>query len=225
MTNKLLLNPEEIIVPAELDIGNNKKLREYFDLFNRGIYEHVPPVLVVDKRSKTKQKLIDRINRRKHELIENHSRNPSLHPYPDNFDYHLPYLESNCSFRYEGVIQRLNEDFIKLEKKVGNAKFYLLDGNHRAIAATLNHEPIFALELEDTQDLRKVKKMAEEGIYPELYRSEDTLDELRAAFEYHCLRNFDQIFSVKQRVGELVVTSGLPEFMIRRYLWELGVAV
>jgi len=225
MSNKLLLDPEDIIVPAEINIGNLRKLEEYFDVFNRGIYEHVPPVLVVSKKSNTRQELINQIIITQYNREMAFKRDPSKNASPRDIFYNLPYLSSTISFGAEEAISRVNKDFLELEKKVGNARFYLLDGNHRAIAATLNHEPIFALEIEDNPDLRKIRKMAEECNYPELYRKEKTIDDLKKAFEYHCLRRMDKIFSVKRRVGELVVTGGLPETMIRRYLWELGVAV
>jgi hypothetical protein len=223
MTNKLSLKPEDIIVPAELEIGNDEKLREYFDLFNRGIYEHVPPVLVIDKKSKTIENLIIKMNIRKCGQERAFRSEPSKYSSPEDLFYRIPWLSGE--FYYESAVNIIKEDFLKLEKKVGNARFYLLDGNHRAIAATLNHEPIFALELEDTQDLGRLRSKMANGEYPKLFREEHNLDDLRSAFEFHCLKNLDNVFSVKQRVGELIIAGDLPRDMARRYLWELGVAV
>lgn len=48
--------------------------------------------------------------------------------------------------------------------------FYPVDGNHRAVAMTLCHRPLEALEIEDDSDLATIELMVETGEYLQLRR-------------------------------------------------------
>ena len=108
-----ILQPEQIIVPGEYELGNESILKIYFRVFDRGHGEDLPPVLVT----------------------HNGRINPS-------------YLNEEF-----GRGQGQDEFYQKLMDS--EAEYLLLDGNHKSVAATLSHKPIYSLDLEKRADIAK----------------------------------------------------------------------
>ncbi|MEK6918183.1 MAG: hypothetical protein AABW51_04510 [Nanoarchaeota archaeon] len=104
--------------------------------------------------------------------------------------------------------------------------FYLIDGNHRAVAAMLCNIPIKALELEDDSDLSIIEKMAKSGEYwnhPPLpfdfNNSREVTGKLRSAVTYlEDGRYARELITLKDMVNELVFSNSLPDYMKNKYL-------
>ncbi|MBI2665757.1 hypothetical protein HYX12_04000, partial [Candidatus Woesearchaeota archaeon] len=144
---RIILEPEQIIVPGECELGDESILKIYFRIFEKGHGEDLPPVIVVSndiiKPRSRRGRLNEEIRRIK--MAENEKRIVS-NPY---------YGGSSYTFA-EPVIRNIRERYAKLEEKLGSAPYYLIDGNHRTTAATLTHSPIYALELQTNRDLNEV---------------------------------------------------------------------
>jgi hypothetical protein len=104
--------------------------------------------------------------------------------------------------------------------------FYLIDGNHRAVAATLCNLPIKALELENDNDLSILERMAKSGEYfnqPNLpfdYNGPGKVNgKLRSAVTYlEAERQPHKLITLKDMVNQLVFTNSLPDYMKNKYL-------
>lgn len=186
---RLTLKPEQIIVPGGYEIGDEEALKKYFEMFDKGCEQDVPPVLVLHSN-----------------LAGCYDR------------CHLPYPP--------------REEFLK-QMKLWRALdpnrpdfFYMIDGNHRAIAATLTHNPISALELQEDGDILEVKLMAERGELPSLEKVlglwKNSISHQISEFESYVGENFhiNPIPLLDLRVSKLVEDGLLPRYMQVRYLKE-----
>jgi len=192
-----LLQPEQLIVPGEYKLGNELVLKIYFRLFNSGHGEDLPPVIVVHNETVSDFYAKDSSELRK--------KDP-------NYLYF-----KRC---YEAFNQAL-------ANKIGaGAEYFLLDGNHKSVAATLSHSPIFSLELESDVDFHQGKRLVESGDLFNWTIPGDSLEEavnrLRdRLFECGCLdaSNFypKTLKTVKQRVDELTSNADLPSHMVEIY--------
>ena len=112
------------------------------------------------------------------------------------------------------------------------AEYFLLDGNHKSVAATLTHEPLSALELQVDEDIQRGKQMIESGELFNWTIPGETLDEsmakLRNHLEGYLRENVEGIhligtvidtfpLTVKERVDLLTANGDLPQYMKERY--------
>ncbi len=170
-----ILQPEQIIVPGEYELGNESILKIYFRVFDRGHGEDLPPTLVTHK-SKI---------------------NPS-------------YLRGRYDEGYHP-----NEFYQKLMDS--EAEYLLLDGNHKSVAATLRHSPIYSLDLEDRADVGKARKMVRNGELFDFPHEGDSLVEIANSFITYIFQD-EVIMTVRERVDKLTSNGDLPKYMKDRYL-------
>ncbi len=112
------------------------------------------------------------------------------------------------------------------------AEYFLLNGNHRSIAATLTQQSISALEIRVDEDIRTGNQMVETGELFDEPIVDETLNDSRLKLKGHLkeylLSNVEGIRSigkvidtfpltVKERVDLLVSNDNLPEYMKKRY--------
>jgi len=98
------------------------------------------------------------------------------------------------------------------------AEYFLLDGNHRAIASVLTHQPISTLQLEKEPDLREIWDLAEEDKSFRWPHGFNSLEKIVNKFEGRCVDNLWRMMTVKERVDNLSFSSRLPPYMKERYL-------
>lgn len=120
------------------------------------------------------------------------------------------------------------EDFERYFRTIGEMGevFYLMDGNHKGVAATLCHTPIKAIELQNDGDLEELGGMVKSGEYfnlpgfPFKYREMGKVaGKLRSAVTYLEDQQSDkEILTLKQRVDRLTSSRDLPQYMKDRYL-------
>lgn len=199
-----ILQPEQIIVPGEYELGNESILKIYFRIFDSGHGKDLPPAIVTTAGS------FERLQ--------------------DRLEEGYKYWEEK---RPKVVAQR-REDYRALFEVFKQYPYLLIDGNHKTAAATLTHNPIHALELQRDEDFDEIKKMIERGEIFDFKRPERSLDELRDGFVAYCLSLFDitgryglmsspssevrYTKTIKERIDELTLNGDLPEYMKDRYL-------
>lgn len=189
---ELILKSDQVLVPGRAEVGNFDVLRIYFRVFETGQGNILPPVLVVDSKYNGHV-----INVNDHEWDRRNS--------PDS------------RFYYE---RKLAERMSQLE--MHGVNIYLLDGDHRAMAACLTGNDIRALKLESDHDLSEIRRRSREGEFFGFPRREETLSEIVRAFESHVCMRSDELVSVKDRVKKLVREKKLPRYMIKEFRFENG---
>lgn len=106
----------------------------------------------------------------------------------------------------------------KLERYVKQgSEYFLLDGNHKAVASALVHQPIRALELQTDKDLKKIRKMVERGELFDWNHESDSLMQIVNDFEFFCSEHLDQMMTVDERVKQLTSNGDIPKYMRKRY--------
>ncbi len=207
---KRTLQPQQIIVPGEYELGNESILRIYFRVFSKGYGEALPPVIVA-----------------RSDLIGEKERAERLERFIENEESWLR------KFRNDEIDKRKiakeiadkGEAYRRLSAAITRAQYYLIDGNHKTAAATLANAPIYALELQFDEDITKARKMVEEGELFDFKMPEQSLRELVLSFEEYLLGSeiggdyhIEDLRTVQERVDELVCNKDLPQYMIDRYL-------
>ena len=113
------------------------------------------------------------------------------------------------------------ERYFKTIDEMGNV-LYLMDGNHRGVAATLCRKPISAIELQNDDDLARLEEMVKTGEYfnlPNFPQEYPKLGKLRSAVTYlEGEQKSRKILTLKQRVDKLTSNGDLPQYMKERYL-------
>ncbi|MDO8509170.1 MAG: hypothetical protein Q7S27_05810 [Nanoarchaeota archaeon] len=199
------LQPEQILVPGEYKLGNESILKIYYRIFDRDHGRDLPPVITAradfiseSQRQERFERKIEMLNRQIKEFRA------------VDAGYFLPLVKKDF------------ETFSVLIKK---SPYYLLDGNHRSAAATLTHNPIRALEIENDDDISKIEEMVEKGGVFDFKFKEKDLYTLLSSFEDYCLGEehaigrgkIDKVKSVRERVDALVSNGDLPQYIIDKY--------
>jgi hypothetical protein len=200
---ELSLQPNKIIVPGEYGLGNESVLKIYFRVFDRGHSNDFPPTIVT---------AVDFLDKARDRLEEVYSRWESKYP--------------------DGVAAR-RKDYEKLFQILRSSPFILLDGNHKGVAATLTHNSIRALEVQNDEDLYKLENMIESGEIFDFKRPEKNLDDLKFSFTDYCLgmpapghvafcsdtsSTLRYTKTLLERVDALASNGELPAYMKQRFL-------
>lgn len=198
-----LLQPEQIIVPGEYELGNESILKIYFRVFDRGHGGDFPPAIVTTSGS------LERVKDRLEEYFTN---------YED---------------RFPEIVAARRNDYTKFSGILQQHPYLLIDGNHKTAAATLTHNPIHALEIQTDSDFEEIESMIERGELFDFKRPERSLDRLRDSYIAHCLglqddripprglvrgiSNLKYTKTIKERIDELTSNGDLPQYMKERY--------
>ena len=179
-----ILQPEQILVPFEYELGNEDILKIYFRIFNKGSGDYMPPVIVVKPEIGQDRALVKKW--------------------------------------YGEKSDRLYECLDKLQS-ANEGLYYLLDGNHKGVAATLCHAPIQALEIKKDNDLDELESLVETGElfnlpgWPSDYYSDHTkISSIIIRFEEGHIS--EDIMTLRDRVDKLTSNGDLPKYMKERYL-------
>jgi len=135
-----------------------------------------------------------------------------------NKNVRIPFYKLESSFenyiRYNNYLREfLNEN--------SNVEYFLLDGNHKSVAATLSHTPISVLELQEDLDIENCKRLVRRG---ELFNwtipgnSLDGIAEELGDYLYHSGHCEKEFQTVSDRVQKLTSNGDLPKYMKERYL-------
>lgn len=201
-----ILQPEQIIVPGEYEVGSESILKIYFRIFDRGHGKDLPPVVVVNSSLITKQTRQERLQEQIMHMKKSEEANEKIHA-----PYGASYLMA------KPAIQETEERYRKIEGKLESAPYYLIDGNHRTAAATLTNNSISALELQGDGDFEEIKKMIERGKLFDFKRPEKSLQTLVLEFENYVLTYIEDCRTIRERIDELISNGALPQYMKERY--------
>ncbi|MBI4152221.1 hypothetical protein HY495_00790 [Candidatus Woesearchaeota archaeon] len=178
--DRKIVQPKQIIVPGEYELGNQSILKIYFRVFDRGHGGDLPPVIVA------------------HNSIGNRGE------------------------RYFTLNPRIVGDYRNRVQSYINkgAEYFLLDGNHRAVASALTDHPIDTLELQSDEDIKKFRKMVERGELFDWEQESGSLIEIVDDFEFFCWEHLDEMMTVEERVKQLTSNGDLPQYMTDKYLQD-----
>ena len=201
----ITLQPTQIIVPGERHLWSDDLLKVYFRMFDKGHGEDLPPVIVA-----------------KNNLVSSDGRNARLEDVVEKLS---SWGSSRGRQEYTALqITEITQAYAKFEEIIGRSPFYLIDGNHRSVAATLTSSPIYALELESNRDIAEIKRMVIRGELFNFERPENALMGIVLAFEKHILGNdmgndmhIEECMTVKETVDKLASSQILPQYMKDRY--------
>lgn len=112
-----------------------------------------------------------------------------------------------------GAYRQKLDDFVK-----NGAEYFLLDGNHKAVAAALTHNPILALELQAEGDILEIQRMVERGDLFDWNHESQSLVEIANQFEDYTSEYLDKMKTVEERVRLLTSNGDLPQYIKERYL-------
>lgn len=235
---KRTLQPEQILVPGEYELGDEAILKIYFRIFEKGHGEDLPPVLVCNSTyvpaSERQEFYVEKV---RHEMdwIKLHIGGCLADYTPtDSVDSLLEKLEQSKRHvvglnvnRIEDVMERIPHYMQRtsvFERRISDADYFLLDGNHRSAAAELTHQPLAALELQTEEDLAEIPLMTERGELFEFKRPETSLRKLYQEFMNFILgdthdsnNHLDNFKTVKERIEELTSNGHLPKYMKEYY--------
>lgn len=220
LVKRRMLQPEQIIVPNEYELGNEAILKIYFRIFEKGHGSDLPPVIVT--RFKEADAWVRRIEDGKNGLCAQELEPRGL----------LDEYEREETRR---TVEARRQDYRTLFSLLEQSPYFLADGNHKTAAATLARRHIPALELETDQDLERIREMVEQGELFDFPREEETLEELTRSFLSQCLdfelrpdgvysiplattSSLTYTQSVRERVDALVRNEDLPQYMREHYL-------
>ena len=172
--NKLVLKPEEVLCPGEYKPFTLETIRMYFHMDKKGHAADWPPVIVV--KSEPQAEMVAWFETKIREFLRKYE------------DYHDRDRSAN-NFRKNCT------EFLKAADK---SPYFLVDGNHRAIAATLAHSPIHSLEVERNEDIGEIEQMVARGELFGFPHEVRTIDELRDSFKAYCTDMGDVIHNGKK---------------------------
>lgn len=177
---KRILQPEQIIVPGEYEVGNEAILKIYYRVFEAGQGSILPPAIVA------------------------HHGIASMEPLKRWFTSSARHIDD-----YQDKVR---------EFTARGAGYFLLEGNHRSIAATLTRQGIPVLELQPGDDMGQLRRMVETGEMFDFQLDEETA-ELCAGecARYLTSKGFENMMTLRDRVDKLTSNGHLPGYMVEKY--------
>ena len=208
---KRILQPEQIIVPGEYELGNESIFKIYFRVFDRGHGGDLPPVIIS-----------------KHNVLEDNIEKRMRSAVQAVLSWRDHAKSSGAVFADDTAdekIRKIMDIYPLFLTKTRESEYYLIDGNHKSAAATLTHQPIYALELQSNKDLAEVRRRVRKGELFDFKRPETSLRKLILSFEEYILgdhygndMHIEDFNTVRERINRLTSNGDLPRYMKDRYL-------
>ena len=199
------LQPDQIVIPGGYELEDESKLNIYFEIFNKGDWKNLPPVIVV----------LENLEAYK-EMLLTHLRR--LEP-----KQYVVFSWDNLSqYTAVGASEKVLSLYEKSRKRIPRGTYYLIEDiygePYKSIASALTHNPIPVIELRTERDFSKMKTYLEGRRLSNFERSEDSLEKLLCSLNISCLSNLTDTKTVKEFVDELVSGEKIPKNMIDRYI-------
>lgn len=209
------LSPNQIIPLDGTIFGNKAVLNIYFDICQKGLKDSLPPALVVGANLRYLPPIVN--------AAECKSEKARIKK--SDYSKGMEYYRDKALIKNEVWFNKRLGEYSCLISQIVNlyedkeARYFLIDGNHKATAETLTHNNISALELETTKDLRDVRGMVKKGelysLNPDLESKYKTFDELMASVYDHIKGS--KLVTFEDRVKELVKDQEIPKHMLDTY--------
>lgn len=101
----------------------------------------------------------------------------------------------------------------RFEESNPSAEYFILDGNHRTTALTLNGRRIISLVYEDDKDIEKAKTLVADGQVLQSETLQFTLEENCRILNTH-FRNDLRFMTVKEKTEKMIKEKVLPKEII-----------
>jgi hypothetical protein len=242
-----ILQPSQIVVPGEYEVGNESILKIYHRIFDKGHGNDLPPVIVAkpltveEREGRYRAKLAREYASILRDGLGLDTRNlkwiTPIYSVDDILSEDIPVnkivstLNSQLIYSNSWDAKHAPEKFLEMQKQyrninnLSNGKYFLHDGNHRSLAAALTHNQIKTLELEDDKDLDNIRNMVDQGeLFNYSYVIRDrtkSLFSLKEEFEEYLWNNPDKCLTVEDRTKRLVKNKDIPQYIITKYLASL----
>ncbi|MEK6964454.1 MAG: hypothetical protein AABX70_08600 [Nanoarchaeota archaeon] len=96
------------------------------------------------------------------------------------------------------------------------AEYFLIDGSHKTTAATLSHKPIRVMIFRTNHDIKKAKKLVEQGEIISLTTGGRSIKDILKALKKHFLKTMT-FQTVEEKTEKMVGKKDIPQYMIRNY--------
>lgn len=184
------LSPDLILTTDTGVVETTGILERYF----QGVLAAVPlaPLYVVDGRVTT-----DRKSYAGEEAVRLKDLDLGLTSSTDHFlkgRMYMDHVQVPMSYAQRTFERRI----ANLEQMTSETPWFLLDGNHRALASSLAKRDVPCRVLETDADLQEVRMRFEAGEWPQLFAEGDTLLEVVRAWEKHVLSTASSRFGVDE---------------------------
>ena len=200
---RLTLTTAQVLATSDLVPNNDLLWKIYYRVFRDSPGDCLPPTIVGTIKSATEW-----ISR----LEQGYSR--WEHSKPD-------------------MVQSWRREYRILFQKLGATPYYILDGNHRALAAALNRRDLKVLEVDSDGDFLEIERMVKSGDLFSFPHKVQSVDALEGLFVEHFLNlndippkhgllssqklRVERLVTVATRAYELCSHNPLPPYMVKGY--------
>jgi hypothetical protein len=200
---RLTLKAAQVLATSDLVPGDDLSLKIYCRVFRDGPGDCLPPIIVGTIKSASEW-----IGR----LEQGYSQWEKSKP---------------------DMVQRRRREYRILFQKLRTTPHYILDGNHRALAAALNRRDLKVLEVDSDGDLLEIERMVRSGDLFSFPHKAQSVDALEGLFIEHSLnlndippnhgllssRNLrvERLVTVATRTYELCSHNLLPSYLVKHY--------
>lgn len=199
----LTLDSSQVLATSDLSPQDSLSFQIYYRVFRFGAGDCLPPIIVGTIKSASEWKS---------RLEQGYAR---------------------WELKRPEVVKARRREYGILFGTLTRTPYYILDGNHRALAAALNRKKLNALQLECDADLVEIERMVASGELVPFPHKAQTMEELEGVFIRHFLNLTDtppnhglvaspklmveRLVPVATRAYELCTRNLLPPYMVRNY--------
>ncbi|MBI4896723.1 MAG: hypothetical protein HY832_04215 [Candidatus Aenigmarchaeota archaeon] len=127
----------------------------------------------------------------------------------------IPYMHGN-----DKKSQLYNQALDEFFGDHPNAEYFLVDGNHKSVAAALSYQRLPVIVLREKEDFKESKKMVETGEIFGWYAIPNSVDEELQELRKHFIKYFSQkphFYTVGEKTEMLVRNNAVPKYMSLAY--------
>ena len=201
---RFTLKPMQVLATDELAPEEESSLRIYYSVFRNDGGDCLPPIIVGTIRS------------------------------ANEWIYRLEKGYARWERKEPRMVDTRRREYQILFRALRGTPHYILDGNHRALAAALNHRELKVLDVESDGDLFEIERMVTAGELFSFPHKARSLEELEGLFIQHFLNlnnippnhsleasenlTVRRLVPVATRAYELCTHNQLPAYMVARYI-------
>ncbi len=200
---KLTLTPDQILATDDSVPDCDQLFKTYHRVFAGGEGESLPPIIVGTIKS------------------------------PSEWIRRLQDGYSRWEQKHSDILRMRRKEYQILFSMLRKIPYYILDGNHRALAAALNRRALKVLQIDSDQDLAEIERMISGGQLLSFPHEGQSVEALEGEFIRHFLNLSDvppnhnlnatnvvevvRLVPVATRAYDLVTSNKVPRYMVKNY--------